>query len=292
MRALVFSGGGAKIHYHAGAASALFPRARYDLLAGVSAGALVAAHLAQFGFGRETQASISLTRQVKRLRTKDVLEPWPFIGRLAGLWRSSFYSSEPLQELVKREISVKKVRESGRLLRIGAVNMHSGELSAFTEACPNLHDAILASAAYPAILEPVSFGGAVFIDGGVRAYTPIGAVIAAGATEIDVVLPESSRASVMSRNREDALAVAGRAVDLMLNEIMAKDLQLADLHNALVRAGAGRGGKRLVTVTVIRPSRGLGVDMFDFESPKALEAFDRGVEDARRVLVARDEDRA
>ena len=287
MRALVFSGGGARIHYHAGAASVLLPSAEYGLLAGVSAGALVAAYLAQYKVGEEDKAIKALIRQVKRMKTEDVMEPWPFLGRVAGLWRSSFYSSEPLRELVRREISVAAVQTSGRRLRIGAVDIRSGELSIFTESCQFLREAVISSAAYPAVFEPGRISGRTFMDGGVRAYAPIGAAIEAGATNIDVVIPEPRQVSPVSRELEDAPSVAIRAVDIMLNELMLKDLRLAELHNALIKAGAAKPGKREVSVTVIRPLRSLGIDVFDFSSEKAAAGFEQGAEDARRSLLGK-----
>jgi NTE family protein len=188
VRALVFSGGGARIHYHVGAVRWLIghKRTQYDLFAGISAGAIVAAYLAQFPSGLEAESAEELSTAISKVRT--VYQPWPVFGILEGLWQLSFFSSKPLRQVLRKEISEEAIRTSGKMLRVGAVDLRSGSAVMFTEKSDNIVAAVEGSAAFPGMLEPVSYAKQLLVDGGVRQQTPIAAAIEAGADEIDVVL--------------------------------------------------------------------------------------------------------
>lgn len=286
MRALVFSGGGAKVHYHVGAATVLLATdGPYDLFAGVSAGALVAAYLTQFPRGFETEAINCLVKVTSALSGADVLKGWPVVGRVAGLWKSSFYSASPLHNLVRRELSVEAVRASGRKLRIGAVSLDGGEFAMFTEQCEHLIAAVLASCALPGFMQPVRIVNQLFVDGGVRVYTPLALAIEAGATEVDVVLTSPARPSRAQLAGASSLWVMARAVELMADEIMTKDLRLAALHNQLA-AGSTSSGKRVIKLRVIRPEHDLGVPTGSDFSESASLTRDQGAADALLAIAA------
>jgi NTE family protein len=281
MKALVFSGGGARIHYHVGAVCWLLGHCRiqYDLFAGVSAGAIVAAYLAQFPTGFEEEAAKTLLNAISRVHA--IYQPWPIFGALEGLWQSSFFSSKPLRDVLRTDLSEVAIRKSGKLLRISAVDLRSGDATVFTEQSSSLVAAVEGSAAFPGMLEPVPFGRQVLVDGGVRQQTPIGAAIDAGATEIDVVLtaPEDPE-PLVTRDRPNALRVMYRAAELMADQVMVSDVQIAQLTNRLVLAKESK--KKLVMLNLIRPQQALPLSTFDFKSAGApTQAL--GMQDARRV---------
>jgi NTE family protein len=281
MRALVLSGGGARIHYHVGAVCWLLGhrRVQYDLFAGVSAGAIVAAYLAQFPTGSEEEAAKTLLSVISRVHA--IYEPWPVFGALEGLWQSSFFRSKPLRRVLQADLSESAIRKSGKLLRISAVDLRSGDVVVFTEQSSGLVSAVEGSAAFPGMLEPVPRGRQLLVDGGVRQQTPIGAAIEAGADEIDVVLtvPETPEA-LSTRERPSALRVMYRAADLMADQVMASDVKIAQLTNRLVLANESK--KRFVVLNIIRPAQALPLSTFDFKSTGApTQAL--GMQDARRV---------
>lgn len=283
MKALVFSGGASKIHYHVGAARILLGVENdYALFAGVSAGAIVAAYLAQFPRKSEAVAIHSLQRMTEHLTSDDVFEGWVF-GRIQGLWSSSFYSSSPLRDLLRRELDLESIRKNERKLRIGAVSLETGQFFVFDEHCKMLHAAIMASAAFPGFLDPVRLYGQTLIDGGVRSYTPISTAIAAGATEIDIVIASPSDPDPMPTKKHNALQVMLRAFDIMCDEISDKDLKLADAYNALVKAGVCPD-RKLLKIRVIRPKTELDIEMWDFGAKNAAVIQERGASDALRVL--------
>ncbi len=284
MRALVFSGGGAKIHYHAGAARALLSaHSDYALFAGVSAGAVIAAYLAQFPCGFEEEASHCLEALLESLRRKHVYRRWWPFGLAEGLWRGSFYSAEPLHRLLQQELSMEAVRRSGRKLRVGAVGLTGGEFVLFDESCENLREAVAASAAFPGLLNPVELQGQLYVDGGVRNYTPIAAAIDAGATAIDVVRASPENPAPLPLSSPSAPRVMARAIELMADELMDKDLRLARAYNAM--AMAGHTERKLVFIRVIRPRQELALGTWDFDDGAAAAAARAlGLQDARVAL--------
>lgn len=280
----MFSGGGAKIHYHVGAARALLhAEPEYDLFAGVSAGALVAAYLTQFPLGFADEAINCLEGLAKGMRFANVAQPWWPFGRISGLWHSSLYDSTPLRKLAYREFSPEAMRSSGRKLRIGAVSLEGGEYAVFDEQYEHIQEAILASCAFPGFLLPIDIRGQLFVDGGVRIYTPIAAAIDAGATHIDIVMTSPQNPSPARLQRAGALHVMARALDLMMDEIMDKDLKLMETYNQLALAKAVTT-KRPIVARVIRPVHELPIGTWDFDSPHIDVVRARGLEDAQLAL--------
>ncbi len=97
--------------------------------------------------------------------------------RVAELFNlPSFVSSEPLQQVIREEMSFANIRRSPIKLRIPAVNWSTGEIRYFTN--PEMTDrigplAILASSAIPGLLPPVEIGAEPHVDGGVLMNTPL-----------------------------------------------------------------------------------------------------------------------
>lgn len=285
MRALVFSGGGAKLHYLVGATQHLLGTAdrSYDLFAGVSAGALVAAYLAQYPKGFEAEATLGLLRVTASMGSRRLYKRWFPFGALEALWKPSLYNSEPLRQLVRDEISVTAIQGSGRLLRVGCVGLRTGTYQLITESSPYLLDGVMASCAVPGFFTPVSFGAELHVDGGVRVLTPVGAAIAAGATEIDVVLTGAPKGTPQAyRGTPEALEVVTRSIGLMTDEIMERDLKTALLTNQLVAAGCS--AKRGIVFRVVRPREDLGVSALAFDTVDVAALRALGCSDAARVV--------
>lgn len=283
IRALVLSGGGAKGAYQVGALKHLLRSAggAYNILCGVSVGALNAASLAMYPVGQEDIAYRSLEDLWHGLDTSKVYKKW-WGGEIAALWKSSVYDSSPLQALVRSRLDLVKVRTSGRKLRVGAVALGSGAYKVFGEDHPNLVNAVLASSAFPAMLTPIAMEDDLWIDGGVREVTPLQAAIDLGAESCDVVMcsPEESPETF---SQATTLKVAARAIDIMTDQIIADDLKVTQLYNSLVSAGAAPA-KRTVNVRVIRPDKPLIDNSLDFNPAKIREMIRQGYEDAAWVV--------
>jgi NTE family protein len=284
VKALVLSGGGSKGAYEVGAIFYLCVVAArtYDVICGVSVGALNGAFLAQWKAGDETTGAMKLDSFWAAINQSKVYKSW-FGGYLAALWKPSLYNSKPLSDLVHSNLDAEAVRRSGKLLRVGAVDLNTGEYRLFDERHPKLWDTVLASAAYPAILSPVKLESGLWIDGGVRDITPLGAAIQLGATDIDVVMASPSAVKPRKAQGMNAIDIALRAIDILTDEVNRGDLAKAQLYNQLVESDQ-RPDKRYVKLTIIRPDTELTSNSFDF-SPSLLASMrKRGYEDAERAL--------
>ncbi|MFV1957906.1 MAG: patatin-like phospholipase family protein [Planctomycetota bacterium] len=292
-RALVMSGGGSKGAWQAGAVDWVLAEAgrTYDIYCGVSVGALNASFLAMYGPGDEADAAGGLLDLWRAIRTKDVRRHHRPFGFLHGLWRPNLYDSRPLQRFVRQRLDPVRLRASGKELRVGAVSLDDGGYRLFDQHDDAIVEAVLASAAFPAFLEPIRIRGTLFTDGGIRNVTPLGAAIDAGADRVDVLLTEPSRLETawgrFRRMPPSAPELAVRALEIMLNEIVENDLVVARRTNDVLRHES-IPGKRHVEVRVLRPSRPLTFDSLTFEREDLDAALLQGLEDARAWLARTD----
>lgn len=289
MRALVLSGGGSKGAWQAGALEVLCGAGRvYDVCCGVSVGALGAAFLGRFPPGEDARAARELVAIWEGLETRGVRRHHFPLSFLHGLWRPSFYDSTPLDRLVRSRLDPDVLRASGRRVRVGAVCLADGRYRLFDESSPHIVDAVLASAAFPAMLEPVAIDGALHIDGGLRDVTPLAAAIDAGATDIDVLLahpPAFASGPLFEGGRPNALQLAIRSLEILLHEVMENDLEIARRTNVLVREGAAPD-HRYVALRVLRPDGPLDASPLSFERAALDRMLARGRRDAEAMLAA------
>lgn len=272
MKALVLSGGGSKGPFHAGFCRRAIGelKTQYDILCGVSVGALIAVFLAQYKHGEEVEAAKALDDLFLNIENKDVWKRWFLVGKVAGLWESSLLNSKPLQKLVRSRLDVEKVKSSGKLLRLGAVSLTQGKYVVHSECSTDIASVALASAAFPGFLLPIKMLDQWWVDGGVQQVTPIKAAIDAGATEIDVVVTEPKDASFGIDRKPEALDVFLRSLELMTHHIAWVDVKYAERVNELVKAGK-MPGKRVVKLRVACPDRVLNHDSLNFDPKEAKD---------------------
>jgi NTE family protein len=290
MRAIVLSGGGARGAFQVGALRHLLgaKRNRYDIICGTSVGALNGAFLAQYQVGQEPEAARGLEDLWRSLKGNGSIYRrwyWGLLGRLPAVlprWaggRLSAYSSKPLRHLVRTRLSPRRVQESGRILRVGAVDLVTGERKVWTEQDgPRLWDGVLASSSFPVMLEPVRIGSALYTDDGVRDITPIGEAILAGATEIDAIA--CSPLGVPPHKPKTGLDVLERCLMAMSDEIDRQDFDVVELYNGLVRTGQAPG-KREITLRVLRPREPVLESGLDFDPRKIRANIELGFEAAK-----------
>lgn len=282
MRALVLSGGGSKGQYHVGAVQALVCELRkaYDVYCGVSVGALVAAHLAQFPEREARQGADALAHLFSSIHTEDIYRHWFLVRELASLWKPAVFDASPLRKLISTHLDVDRVRASGKKLRIGATNLSNGSYHIFTEETPMLREAVYASAAYPVAFSPSHFNGSWWVDGGVRSVTPLESAFRLGATEIDVVMAFPPKSTRVFDPKPETIDVALRSVELMSDQIVEDDVKKATLYNRLLEAGVDCGTKEAAKLTIIRPSEPLDVNALHFDPADARRLQHRGFRDA------------
>src|SRR5438067_6165965 len=151
-RALVLSGGGAKGSWQVGACQHLIVERGlwFDVIAGVSAGAVNAATLAQARDQDELAAEVEHLRSVwLGLRGSHDIYRRRWLGALGTVLarRTSLYNAAPLRAILAGHIDPARVAGSPIRLRIGYVDLLSGRYRTAGNEHPTLVDAVLASCA-------------------------------------------------------------------------------------------------------------------------------------------------
>jgi NTE family protein len=269
MRGLVLSGGGANGAFEVGVLRHILGELQihYEVICGVSVGALNGAVLAQYQQGQEKEAFEHLATVWEQVnRDKDIYRKWchGLLWHLPVLWHKSIYSTKPLQKIVEEHVALVQLRTSGKQFRVGAVCWNTGEYRLWNQVHGTIKEAILASSAFPVFFEPIKIEGAWYTDGGLRDITPIKAAIDAGCDRIDVIQCGKAYTEPVT-GMPKVLKQIQVCLDIVLNEIDRNDYEKAVMVNRLVEAGAS--DKKLVELHRIRPASSLG-DSLDFGREK------------------------
>ena len=286
--ALILSGGGAKGAFQAGAEKYAREVKGYhwDIIAGVSVGALNGAMLAMEKYDRLWQ--IWNTVSDSQVYTGG-FNLWSTLKLLFGA--KSFYGNEPLYRLLQKELEVDKIRVD---LRIGSVSLVSGEYVEFRNDSPNLVKAILASTVMPVIWTPVNVSRDYqsMVDGGVRNISPVGDVLDAGPDEIVIINCGAETIDPLAGLPKNIVQVGARTLDILLNELFVSDMREFIRTNLLVQQAVAHGltltnshGKPLkyYECKVIEPVSPLG-DTLDFSQAVIQSSLVAGDERAQQVL--------
>ncbi|MDQ3756295.1 MAG: patatin-like phospholipase family protein [Actinomycetota bacterium] len=212
--AFVLSGGGSLGAVQVGMLQALAARGvQPDLLIGTSAGALNAGFVA--GHGTGPAALDELAEIWAGLRRRDVFPLQPARLGAAALGRApSLCPNGSLRRLVSRHIAFEKLEEAAIPLHVVTTDVRSGEevvLSAGDSV-----DAILASAAIPAVFPSVPIDGRDLVDGGVADNAAVSQAVALGA-DVIYVLP-TGYACALERAPSSPLSSALHALTLLIEQ--------------------------------------------------------------------------
>lgn len=283
MKALVLSGGGSKGAYQVGAIYHLLveQKKHYDILCGVSVGAINSAFLAQFAAGAEKEAGLKLTEMWSQLSTENIYRRhFPF-GRWHALWSESFYDSTPLHKLLKDSIKLEKIRASNKKVSVGVVSLNSGKYTVFNQESDHFVDAVIASASFPGLLTPVKFDGQLWSDGGIKEISPLKTAVELGAETIDVIITSPHTRIKRFIEHPTTIDIMKRAIDLSSDKIMSNDIEKMEMYNKLAKAGLT--GKKYVEINIIRPNHNLIENLLDFDPIKIREMMQVGYEDAQKI---------
>lgn len=280
MRALCLSGGGVKGSWQVGCLIHLLGdlETKYDIISGVSVGAVNCGFLGQYEHGREKESIVKLQELWLQLINAKIYKPWKFWGRIAALWRPSFFDSQPLVDLLNNHIDLNKIRMTGKKVSVGAVNMSSGKYHIFHQDNDDFIKAIAASASFPGVLRPVKIGDHLWSDGGIKEITPLRTAIDLGATDIDILTTSPEKRTKRFMEKPNTLDMFKRSIDLSADKIMSNDIEKAQLHNKLAEKGVS--GYQAVNLNIIRPKYNLIEDFLDFDPKKIKEMMNLGYHDA------------
>jgi NTE family protein len=282
-RALVMSGGGAKGAFELGAAYGLIVDRGldFDVIAGVSAGALHAAMLAQ-GKGHA-----GLLAQVEHLwdiwqhinGPEDLFVPRVRGGKASTLlsaacsliFTNSVYDPTPVRTRLLKEVDDLKLKGSGKQFRVDVVSLESGEVTAVNqETYSEFAEWTLASGSIPWVFPPVARKAESFVDGGVRNITPFKSAFEAlrkiknGADlEMYVVLasPVGRMPEKAGTQLRNGLEIGERAIAILENTVYREDvLHALDVSDS-VRAWTDLKAS-------LAPPYPPALDEFPFQPPK------------------------
>lgn len=282
MRAIVLSGGGSKGAHSAGIIKYLLGdlQLHYDIICGVSVGAINGSFLAQFPKGQEKLAADKLVNLWSKLDSPDIYKRWFPFGSFHIVHRKSFYDSLPLQQLIREKISLDKIRASGKKIAIGAVSISSGKYTIFNEGDDDLIEGIIGSSAFPGMLTPIETRGQLWFDGGMKTLSPINTAIELGATTIDVITTSPEVRNKKFFKNPSIIDIFMRAIDLSTDKILSNDIERALMYNELAKAGVS--DKKVIELNIIRPDYNLISNLLDFSPDKIKEMIEKGYADAKK----------
>jgi len=261
--AFVLSGGTSLGAIQVGMLRALYERGIVaDLVVGSSSGALNAAFIAS---RPQTMQSADHLGQVWRgLRRGQVFPLNPLTGLLGFLgFRDHLVPDSGLRRLISCHLERERLEDMPLPLHLVAVDVITGievRLSVGSAV-----EAVMASAAIPAILPPVLWEGRALMDGAVANDTPISHAVELGAREI-YALP-TGHACALEASPPDALAMALQALSLLMHRRLIDDV---DKHKSQVK------------LVVLPPPCPLAVSPLDFDHADVL--IERAYADACEFL--------
>lgn len=301
---LVLTGGGARSAYQVGvlrAVADLLPRdaaTPFQVVAGTSAGAIVAAHVAAYA-AQYRLGAVALERvwrnfhvdQVFRTDSRSMLRAglrWLAallsVGRLASP-PDSLFDNTPLRRLLQRRIDFDRVRAAlaaGQLeaLVISAAGYSSAQSYAFFEGRRGLApgedawprgvaaqiglDHLMASSAVPFLFPPVRMHGEYFGDGAMRQVAPLSPAISLGADRLFVVGVRARQRAARSSEGMASRPSVGQLFGFMLDTLFMDSLhasleQLERVNRLLARSPAPHpDGLRHLRTLVFLPTEDLG----------------------------------
>lgn len=286
--ALVLSGGGAKgaFQFAAEKYAREVKGYRWDIISGVSVGALNGAMLAMGKYARlqEIWQHIS-DEQVYTGR----LNAWAVLRLVFGA--KSIYGNDPLWRMIEQEIELEQITTD---LRIGTVSLRTGEYVLFRPSYPDFRRALLASTAIPIVWAPVQVSDEYgdMVDGGVRNISPLGDVLDDDPDEVVVINCSPRTPALENKPLRNALEIGMIALEVAMDELLTSDLRefIRINHNVLEAAEQGvvlhnEAGKpfKYYECAIIEPDEPLG-DTLDFTQGAIRRRMQAGWEKARQVL--------
>ncbi|MBV8304184.1 MAG: patatin-like phospholipase family protein [Acidimicrobiia bacterium] len=264
--AFVLGGGGNLGAVQVGMLQALFEAGVVpEVLIGCSVGALNAAGVA----ADPTPAGVRRLRETWLNLDADQL--WP-AGRVSGLWMlgrkgQAIQPNDGLRQLIERTLPYKRLEDAVIPVHVNATSLETGRGHWFTTG--SAVEAILASAALPAVFPPVVVDGEAYIDGGVVDNVPISRALALGASRIFVL-----HVGNFARPRQ----LPRRPIDVLL-----QSFSIARNHRFLAETDDPPPHVELVVLPAVDPGR---IRRNDFS--RSGELIQRAYTAAREFLAGSD----
>ena len=281
--ALVLQGGGAKGAFQAGAEAWLRHELdiEWDVIAGVSVGALNAAMLA-------TGKGLELSHLWGSIEEKDVFVRrswWRTALDLITRKRRSLWDNSPLLRVIEENVDFHQLQVP---LLFGVTDLVSGGYASY-EWLPGkpvnatrAQRLLLASTTIPLLWEPVGVEGhGQLVDGGVRTGTPLGDVLKHDPDVVVIILCTPLDQMSRSAPPKDLFQVGSRSLELLMDEVFQDDIKTylrindlvaqAEEQGMTLRKPNGQPYKSFRTI-IVQPLCGIGgpLDFDDLHAKYAL----------------------
>ncbi len=256
--AFVFTGGASLGAVHVGMLKALRAEGVHaDLVVGASAGSVNAVGYAA---GPDRDAAVDFLERVWcDIERKELVQwdPGQVLELLSGS-RNHVFEVDRLRALMVRHAPVERLEQTAIPCHLVATDVRSGQ-EIILRRGPAL-DAVMASAAIPAIWPPVPWGDRLLMDGGIGSHAPVSEAIAGGAERI-LVLPSgySCRLGTLPQTPLEMLVHA-----LIISQVRQLITEL-DTYDGQV------------PIHVVPPPCPIDVKAYDFsQAPRLIAAAERG----------------
>jgi NTE family protein len=301
VRALVLSGGNIKGAYQAGVISTLLQAGFVpEITTGISVGALNAGYLAGLAPAGSALDWPSIGLRLEGFWREHVTGPASFVRKrgiinvlcnlLFKRWMG-LVDTGPLVDVVRRELASADPRRTAIHLRVGAVNILTGDLVYKGSADPKLVDYIIASTAEPVAMPLQTIDGEPYYDGGLRDIAPLKHAIELGATQLVCALCQTVGVAPVEPhfNQGDAFHLVSRVVAVVSNEILRNDIETFLKVNRQVEADPNQpmvADKRYIPILVIRPLVPIPFDVEHFTPADIARMIEQGRADTIREVRA------
>lgn len=230
--AIVLSGGGAKGAFQVGVLDALVNKhgVKPAIVVGTSTGAIQALGVAQ----NDVSELVDIWTGLKG--NGDIYKERAGVAS-AIFGEKAMYDTAPLKKLLKKFYKPDKLAASGIDLRLGVVNLQSGQFRAIDQSVAEIQNWVYASCAMPVFFDPLQTSDkGQWVDGGVRDVTPLGSALELNPSGVLVIRASPSNKPATPKYYGGLISIGLRAVNLLQSEVSRNDLANTSLINDMLAA--------------------------------------------------------
>lgn len=258
---LCLAGGGAKGILSSGMVKAFHDLGmEYDVLAGISVGALIGSVLHQGDFDRV----IPLWMNIK---SSDVFKwsPWEFYKPFTN--KSCLYDSNPLEKLLKKNVNPIKLRSNPKPFYVGTTDLKMKRNMVLPisdlEDPEEIIQFLKASASPPIFFPPVNFRGSTLGDGGVADNYNIDVLRDEDCDTIIVFYPTHNVIDPVIDNIKEMLEVV---ISTPNNSLLFKETKAISKVNKIIDQFDDQDPTlKKINLIVVSPNKPIDVGLLDFD---------------------------
>ncbi|MCD8538841.1 MAG: patatin-like phospholipase family protein [Leadbetterella sp.] len=251
-----------------------------EMIYGISAGALNASFLVSEA-GKQYRKNgyvdwNSVNKKLISFWLKNITRPED-VGILKSYWSlgvdtmlsrfDGLLDVNPLHEKVKKYVTQEDLQKSPVKIKVGAVNIHTGNMKYVSPFEDHFMDYLRASSSLPIVMPAVQIGNdnrEIYLDGGIREVVPIRKAIEDGATDIYAIATHPRHRNMEPINHRSLLNLLERIKDISVNQLENNDIDWAESYNENLVSLYGFTLNKKIKLTIIRPDQTVGIKLTSF----------------------------